>query len=190
MRCTLKKNLDLIVQQGNDYLVGVKDNQRKLRQAMQHIAQHQVASSIDMQSEQTRDRVTERTVAVYDTPTGLAPRWSHARSVIVVRRSGTRAGEEFDRISYYLSSLSASAIELGLGIRGHRLIENGLHWVKDVVFGEDTARCSNHTPATNWSIVRNFVVNLFRQHGYAGITQAKRRLGHDLGKLFSLLNMN
>jgi len=157
---------------------------------MQQLAQKQAASSTDVKSERTRDRVTERRVAVYQTPTGLAPHWHHARSVIVVRRWGIRAGEAFDRISYYLSSLSASALELGLGIRGHRLIENGLHWVKDVVFGEDTARFSSHTPATNWSIVRNFALNLFRRHGYSGITQATRLLGHDLGELFSLLNMN
>lgn len=157
---------------------------------MQQIAAEQAARSTDVQSERTRDRVTQRTVAVYDTPTGLAPHWHHARSVIVMRRCGTRAGEAFDQMSYYLSSVSASAVELGLGIRGHRRIENGLHWVKDVVFGEDTARFPSHTPATNWSIVRDFVLNLFRRHGCRNITQAMRLKGHDLDELFSLLNMN
>lgn len=70
------------------------------------------------------------------------------------------------------------------------MIENGLHWVKDVVFGEDDAPFGQHTPATNWSVIRNFVINLFRQHGYHGITKAQRLLGHDLDALFSLMTMN
>ena len=39
-------------------------------------------------------------------------------------------------------------------------IENRLHWVKDVVFGEDAAPFSNYNAATNWSIIRNIAINL------------------------------
>ncbi|WP_181314326.1 hypothetical protein [Phormidesmis priestleyi] len=65
-----------------------------------------------------------------------------------------------------------------------------LHWVKDGVFGEDDAPFGQPTPATNGSVIRNFVINLFRQHGYPGITKAQRLLEHDLDALFGLLTMN
>ena len=38
----------------------------------------------------------------------------------------------FDEVHYYLSSLDWSARQFAEAIRGHWLIENRLHWVKDV----------------------------------------------------------
>ena len=187
---TQKKTLRLIVEQGNDYVVGVKGNQPKLMQAIQQTAQHQPAISCDVEHQCTRDREVERTVEVYDALAGLPEGWEHAQSLVVVHRAGWRAGHPFERISYYLSSLKASAWEFAIGIRGHRLIENGLHWVKDVVFGEDEARFKVHKPASNWSVVRNFALNLFRHGGHHSITRAMRLLGHDLDALFCLLTMN
>lgn len=187
---TQKKTLNLIIEQGNDYVVGVKGNQPKLMQAIQQTAQQQPAVDCDIQYQRTRGREVERKVVVYEARVGLPEGWEHAQSLVVVRRAGTRAGQSFERISYYLSSLKASAWELAVGIRGHRLIENGLHWVKDVVFGEDDADFAAHTPASNWSVVRDFALNLFRHGGHHSITRAMRLLGHDLDALFALITMN
>jgi hypothetical protein len=62
--------------------------------------------------------------------------------------------------------------------------------VKDVVFGEDTASLRAHNPATNWSIIHSFVLNLLRRNGYHAISQAFRLLRHDLDALFHLLTTN
>lgn len=159
-------------------------------QEIQRVAQQQIPISQHTQQERTRNRVVERTVSVYQDVSGIDPNWSNARSLIVVRRRGTRSGQDFDQLSYYLSSLGDPALELGLGIRGHRLIENGLHWVKDVVFGEDSAPFRAYNAATNWSTVRHFNLNLLRRHGYQAISQALRLLRHDLDALFSLLTTN
>ncbi len=72
-------------------------------------------------------------------------------------------------------------------IRQHWGIENRLHWVKDVIFGEDTAPFTNHNAATNWSIIRNIAINLARKGGYDSLTKAERFLAHDIDKLFLLL---
>ena len=73
------------------------------------------------------------------------------------------------------------------GIRQHWEIENRLHWVKDVTFGEDAAPLSNYNAATNWSIIRNIALNLARKGGYDSLTKAQRFLAHDIDKLFLLL---
>jgi hypothetical protein len=122
-----QKTLSLIVQQGNDYLVEVKGNQPKLMQQIERVSQQQQPVSSESQRERSRDRDVERLVDVYDDVSALEPEWANRERLIVVRRRGMRTGQPFDQVSYYLSSLSTTAIELGLGIRGHRWIENGLH---------------------------------------------------------------
>lgn len=170
--------------------MGVKSNQPKLLQAIQQVAATQAPCATHVQHERTRDRVTERIVSVYDDVSGVDPAWSSAHSLLVVQRRGTRGGEAFDHISYYLSSATLPVETLAQGIRGHRLIENALHWVKDVVLGEDDSRIRPITPAINHSILRNVVISLLRLQGYASITRAQRLMGHDLDKLFALFTIN
>lgn len=182
--------MQLIVNSGNDYLVGIKGNQPKLLSYARTLTQQLLPTAIDIQLEHTRGRVVQRTVRVYDQLCGIDSSWYNAQSLIAVERRGTRDGQDFHTFSYYLSSLKASAINFAHAIRGHRDIENGLHWIKDVVFGEDTAPIRTYNAATNWSIMRTFVINLLRAKGYRSLTKALRFLCHDLEQLFSILTMN
>lgn len=108
-------------------------------------------------------------------------------SLIQVERIGIREGKRFQQTNYYISSLATSAVEFAQGIREHWGIENCLHWVKDVIFGEDAAPFRNYNAATNWSFIRTIVINVARLGGYDSQTIAERFLGHDINKLFSLL---
>ncbi len=56
-----------------------------------------------------------------------------------------------------------------------------------MIFGEDTAPFTNYNAATNWSMIRNIVINLARLGGYDSLTKAERFLAHDIDKLFLLL---
>jgi len=132
-------------------------------------------------------RVVQRTTQVFSAPTTLSHTWPEAKSLVVVYRQGTREGRTFATTSFYLTSLSLSAIEAGLGVRHHRDIENGLHWVRDVIFQEDAAPFTHKTPALNWSVLRSITLNLFRAHGYHSLTRAMRLFSHDLLLLLSLL---
>ena len=89
--------------------------------------------------------------------------------------------------NYYISSVVSKAITFADGIRQHWGIENRLHWVKDMIFGEDAAPLSNYNAATNWSIIRNITINIARMSGYDSLTKAERFLAHDIDKLISLL---
>lgn len=197
--------MQLIVNSGNDYLVGIKANQRQLLNYAQTISQQLLPDAIDIHIERTRGRVVQRSVKVYELMDGIDSSWEKAQSLIVVERQGSRDGQPFETLSYYLSSLKTSALHFAHAIRGHRDIENGLHWggsavggfpdlrqlpFKDVVFGEDTAPIRAYNAATNWSIIRTFVINLLRIQGYRSLTKALRFFCHDLNKLFSLLTMN
>ena len=58
---------------------------------------------------------------------------------------------------------------------------------KDVIFGEDAAPFRDYNAATNWSFIRTLVINVARMGGYDSRTIAERFLGHDIDKLFSLV---
>lgn len=74
-----------------------------------------------------------------------------------------------------------------VGIRGHWGIENRLHYVKDVVFFEDSSPITNINAATNLSILTTIVINLLRYNGYCSMTKAIRQVGNSWGNLCSML---
>lgn len=173
--------------QGNDYLITVKGNQPKLMQQFQQACATMTPHSQTLHLDTSHGRVVERKTQVFAAPATLAVTWHQAQSLVVVYRQGMRQGHTFATVSFYLTSLSLSAIEAALGVRQHRDIENGLHWVRDVVFQEDAAPFAEFTPAINWSVLRSIALNLFRAHGYHSLTTAIRLLGHHLLQLLSLL---
>jgi predicted transposase YbfD/YdcC len=137
--------------------------------------------------EKTRGRITCRIVQVFTELKSIALDWVGVQSLVQVERIGIRSGKKYLMTNYYISSLVSKATTFAEGIRQHWGIENRLHWVKDVVFGEDTALLSNYNAATNWSILRNVAINIARMSGYDSRTIAQRFLAHDIDKLFLLL---
>ncbi len=140
-----------------------------------------------LRSEKIRGRTTCRIVSVFANPCGINKGWLGLRSFIQVERIGIRLGKQYLQTNYYISSLLTRANIFAKGIRQHWGIENRLHWVKDVIFGEDAAPFSNYNAATNWSIIRNIAINIARMCGYDSLTKAERFLAHDIDKLFLLL---
>lgn len=59
--------------------------------------------------------------------------------------------------------------------RNHWGIENGLHWVLDVVFGEDKSRIRAGHAAENVSFLRRFVTTLLKQDTSKSSLKQKRK---------------
>lgn len=92
--------------------------------------------------------------------------------MIKVERKGTRGEEPYERIGYYMTSVSPSSRRLAEGIRGHWLIENRLHWVKDVIYQEDKSPQKAGFAPINLSLLKTWVLTLLRVHGYDSLTEA------------------
>jgi len=90
-------------------------------------------------------------------------------------------------ISYYISSKNLSAKDYNRGIRKHWLIENSLHYVKDVTLKEDASLIRSANAPANFSIARNIVINTFRRANFSNIAQAIRLVGGDIKRLSLLL---
>lgn len=179
--------MQLIIDGGNNYVVTVKENQPRLLAQLETQAEHTQPCQRFIDVDKTRGRITCRIVSVFSDISGIGLDWVGLQSLISVERIGIRQGKPYQQTNYYISSLITSALQLASGIRGHWGIENRLHWVKDVIFGEDAAPFRNYNAATNWSIIRNITINLARKGGYDSLTKAERFLAHDIDKLFSLV---
>ena len=187
MPCTAKKTTKLIVEGANDYVITVKGNQPRLLAQLKTIAEAQKPCERFVNIEKNRGRTTCRLVSVFADLGGIDSDWLGAKSFIQIERIGIRSGKQYLQTNYYISSLLLKAMTFAERIRQHWGIENRLHWVKDVIFGEDTAPFTNHNAATNWSIIRNIAINLARKGGYDSLTKAERFLARNIDKMFLLL---
>ena len=88
----------------------------------------------------------------------------------------------------YISSLRPNARRIGEAIRGHWSIENGLHWVLDVVFREDARRLYDRTTAENVGLLNRLAVSLLRgDSSKDSLTVKRKRAGWDSRYLTQLL---
>lgn len=180
-----KKTVEQIIASGNDFVIAVKGNQPKLYEHLKTEFEQHAPQSIDDQLEQTRNRVTHRTVSVLNPGANLDAAWVGVQRLIRVQRTGIRSTQSTHETMFYISSVATDAVEFAQLIRDHWQIENRLHWVKDVVLREDvTPLCTGYAPE-NFAILRTIAVNLFRQHGFTSVTQGLRQLAHDVRRLFS-----
>lgn len=89
--------------------------------------------------------------------------WPGLASLVLVEAERTRRGVTSCERRAYISSLAVSAEEMGAKVRGHWHVENRLHWVLDVSFGEDRARIGRKNGAENMSLMRKIAMNLLQR---------------------------
>lgn len=190
MHCTLKKTVELIHQQGNEYVITVKANQKTLYQQLQALAQGDDVVSIHLDSEHTRSRQTTRIASVFPLPDGLKNQWRGAQQGVEVLRFGHRQGQPYFERRYYITSWTDKADALQARIRSHWGIENPLHWVKDVVLAEDDSSIASRSAATLMALIRNVSITAFRRAGHPSITTAIDLFANDLTHLLPMLDFS
>ena len=114
--------------------------------------------------------------------------WEKLKYIIKVEREVKyKDGKVTSETAYFITNLRESAKFFNKGIRDHWAIENGLHFVKDVTFKEDRLKIRNGNAPQNVSLLRSFVLNVFRLKEYENIAQATRLLAGNIGALMTLL---
>ena len=141
---------------------------------------------VKVEDDLSRGRKVKRIVEVFTPPPDIHPSWQKILSVIRVTRSGVRDGITFSTLSYYISSLPPNSTRLAQVIRQHWHIENRLHWVKDVIFNEDQSKQRAGKTPINLSIIRTWVLSIFRNNGFESIKGAIDYFAHNLPAMLSL----
>jgi hypothetical protein len=103
--------------------------------------------------ERGHGRLERRTVKATEVRAGLL--FPHAEQAVQItrRRQPLTGGPAETEVVYLVTSLpthQASPTLLAAFARQHWLVENRLHWVRDVTFGEDSARYGPPTRPRSW----------------------------------------
>lgn len=108
-----------------------------------------------------------------------------------MERARTKDAITTTETAYYLTSLprsKATAEQLEAIIRDHwGRIENGVHWVRDVVLDED--RCTIHRGDSpqNWAAARNAALNFLRSQKTDNLAATIRNFTRNSLRLFAIL---
>jgi predicted transposase YbfD/YdcC len=197
-----KEIAQTIVAGGGDYILAVKDNQPTLHAEIQaafaQAAPPPPSSRRGYSTTETgHGRHEHRTVRVLPARDQLSAAqsaaWLGVLTVVMVTRvvwcQATGVGST--EVSYFLSSLRPNARRIGSAIRGHWSIENGLHWVLDVVFREDARRVYDRTAAENVALLNRLALSLLRGDPSKSSMKVKRkRAGWSLPYLAQLLGFH
>jgi predicted transposase YbfD/YdcC len=189
-----------IVEKGADYLFGLKGNQPTLHEEV--VSSFDAATSAALRSEprsffesvdKGHGRLEVRRTFVLREVSWLmgSSAWPGLRSMVLVESERTIRGETSLERRAYISSLDAPAERFGLLVRRHWHVENKLHWVLDVTFGEDRGRVGRKNGAENLAILRKLAVTLFSRAPKRGRVQSlamkKRRASWSFPRAMEVL---
>jgi predicted transposase YbfD/YdcC len=183
---------------GADYLLAVKSNQPSLRAEIESLFADADPADLDSTTDHDKGhgRIEQRTVTVARQVDWLDgdrrfPGEVRLPDVATVVKVASRA-ELKDRCRfetrYYVSSAALCAPRAAEAIRAHWAIENSLHWVLDVTFGDDQSRLRTGHGAKNMAVVRHFAINLVRTaKDKRSIKLRRKRAGWDPNYLATIL---
>jgi predicted transposase YbfD/YdcC len=156
-----------IVEKKADYVLAVKDNQgllaEQVRDSFLLLKSDAAAEEIDC----GHGRVEQRKCSVIADLSLIekASEWASLQGLVRIEseRYHKATGKIEREIRYYITSLRADATRLNSVVRQHWGIENKLHWVLDVGFGEDLDRKRAGHSAQNFSVLNRIALNLLKQ---------------------------
>jgi predicted transposase YbfD/YdcC len=162
-----------IVEGGGDFVISLKDNQPKLKEAIEaYFEKHLERDLEELQyrcyetSEAAHGRIDERSYYLTKVPPDfpLKKEWPWIKAIGYSLRITQHAdGSETDETRYYILSRYLSGKRFSEAVRGHWGIES-MHWVLDVTFREDDSRTRERTLGNNLSWLRRFAVTLLKRH--------------------------
>jgi predicted transposase YbfD/YdcC len=150
--------------QGADYVLAVKDNQKKLAEAIQfQLGQSQLTRSKLKTRDKNHGRTEQRTYTAMAAPLAIRGDWPDVQSIVRVCRETSQQGKKTKEVRDFISSLPPQVECLAAQVRGHWGIENRLHWSLDVTFNEDQSRIRQGHAAENAGLLRRLTLSILKQ---------------------------
>ena len=167
---------DKIVRKKADYVFSLKGNQGNLHEDVKEYfadfdfskpasAMKYISFQSTSTHEEKRGRIEDRDYAVSDDVKWLHQRhrrWKTIKSIGFVDSRRDEKGKVTYERRHFVSSLPADAQVFANAVRSHWGIENSLHYVLDVAFGEDSSRIRSDNGPENMSFIRKIALTIAR----------------------------
>ena len=183
-----------------DYVLQVKDNQAKLRQDLEDWFVHgdqqdfqDMTMNYHKAISKTNGRVEIRQCWAISDPIAMEhirhyDGWVDLKTIVRVQRETRTDDKTTHETAYYITSLAHDAQRILAATRHHWTIENSLHWVLDVTFGEDASRIRIGDSAENMAVLRTIALNLLKHNkNKSSLRQKRFRAAMDNSFLLQLL---
>ena len=191
-----------IVEKDADYILALKRNQPQLYDDAEDMFEQSRRSGFSDLGyhfcetvEKGHGRIEKRRCWAVSEPEHLGymderGEWAELRSLAMIESERTENGKTSTQTRYYISSLPDDARKLLSGVRTHWGIENSVHWVLDVAFGEDDSRVRTGHAAENFSVLRRMALNMLKHEttSQGGVAARRKRAGWDEDYLLKVLN--
>lgn len=89
--------------------------------------------------------------------------WAGIQTIVMVKRVRQLWNKTTVETMFYLSSLPCDASRNAHAIRAHWGIENQMHWVLDVTFGEDACRIRTGHAPDNFALLRRLAISVLNR---------------------------
>jgi predicted transposase YbfD/YdcC len=180
-----KEIAQAILDKGADYLLAVKDNQKTLRedveqefkeaarQGFKHM-EHTYFETLEKDHGRIETRQYWYTHDVQGI--GTLEDWPQLNGMVMCRATRNLKGKISVEDRFFITSAThGDSKKIAESIRAHWGIENSLHWVLDIAFGEDQARIRAENADQNMATVRKMVINVIKpDKSRKGGVRAKR----------------
>ncbi len=171
-----------IVDQGGEYLLALKGNQRELHEDVHRFFEDPALASQCLEHSETcagHGRVEERHCRVADVRDWLPqrhPDWPALATIAAVTaiRTDKATGENSTQTRYYIASVAPDPEKILHAARAHWSIGNNMHWQLDVTFSEDASRTRKDNAPLNLAIIRRAVFNMLKADTSKGSLKRKR----------------
>lgn len=167
---TQTKIAEKIIDKGGDYILALKGNQSSLHDDISLFFQDKELTQhleIYEETDAGHGRIEIRKCTVTDDIGWLKKRhekWKNLTSIAMVESVRDLGKKTTKERRFYISSHEANAEFIGKSVRAHWGVENKLHWVLDVVCGEDASRIRTQNAPAIMAIFRRWALNILRQN--------------------------
>ncbi len=170
-----------IVKKKAHYILSVKENQKDLYEDIQDSFRVLPVSDYFEELDYGHGRIETRQCSIIEDLSLVesAEKWNGLASIVKVDRERyfKATGKRENETSFYISTLKKADI-IAHGVRKHWGIENKVHWVLDVAFGEDLSRKRSGNAAQNFSSLNRIALNLLKKDdARVGIKSRRKMAG-------------
>lgn len=157
-----------IIEKEAHYILALKGNQNSLHEDVKLMFEERISQANYVEYKEIdsgHGRIEHRRCTVVNNIDWIIknhPKWTNLNCVIEIESMREIKGVVSCEKRYYISSLENNPEKILRAIRHHWGIENKLHWVLDVCFGDDQSRIRKGNAPQNMAIIKKTALNLLQ----------------------------